>query len=230
MAPAASSAADPADLAGIARATARHGLAVLGALHPGPEDGAPEGTGTLVLLGPGGPGFWAEFSAAPEAGDGLPDPLDRWSLRVIGGIARALGAAALFPFGGPPWQPFTGWARASGHAFASPVGLLVHDRAGLLVSYRGALALAARLALPPAGSRPCDACAAPCLAACPAGALTARGYDVPACHAWLDRPEGEDCLASGCRVRRACPVGAGGQPAAQSAFHTAAFHAAAARR
>ena len=211
-------------LAEIAAAAGPRGLAVLGALHPREGDGAPPGTGTLVLLGPDGPGFWQRFRSDPEYGDGAADPLDRWSARVIGRLAAEMGAAALFPFGGPPWRPFPAWARRSGEAWTSPVGLLVHARLGLLVSYRGALALAARLALPEASARPCDGCDRPCLAACPVDALTGDGYDLPACHGWLDRPVGADCLSNGCRVRRACPVGAGRQPAAQSAFHMAAFH------
>ena len=177
-----------------------------------------------MLLGPAGAGFWEIFAASPEYRDGRNDPLDRWSERVIGGLAAACGGEALFPFGGPPWRPFTGWARASGEAWASPVGLLVHARRGLMVSYRGALALAERLELPPPAARPCDGCAAPCLAACPVGALGADGYDVPACHGWLDGMRGRGCLDGGCLVRRACPVGQGMQPEVQSAFHMAAFH------
>jgi epoxyqueuosine reductase QueG len=143
---------------------------------------------------------------------------------VIGALASDLGARALFPFGGPPWQPFTRWARRSGAAWESPVGLLVHARMGLFVSYRGALAFAARLALPAPPELPCDGCARPCFSACPAGALTGDGYDVSPCHGWLDTAAGGDCVARGCAVRRACPVGRGLRPEAQSAFHMAAFH------
>ena len=50
-----------------------------GALHPGPDDCAPEGTGTLILLGPHEPRFWTAFAESPEYRDGAPDPLDRWS-------------------------------------------------------------------------------------------------------------------------------------------------------
>jgi hypothetical protein len=213
-----------ASLETIAGSARQSGLAVLGAFHPGPDDGAPEACGTLVLLGPEGPGFWQVFREAPEFGDGRPDPLDRWSARVIGALAVSVGGRALFPFGGPPFAPFTAWARASGQAWISPVGLLVHARFGLLVSYRGALALTARLDLPERGERPCDGCAKPCLEACPVGALGASGYDLAACHGWLDGAAGRSCLAGGCAVRRACPVGQGMQPEVQSAFHMAAFH------
>jgi hypothetical protein len=211
-------------LARIGAVAGGRGLAVLGAFHPGPGDGAPAGCGTLVLLGPDEPGFWTVFSAAPECRDGAPDPLDRWSRRVIGTLARRLGAQPVFPFGGPPHAPFVAWAVAGGHAWTSPVGLLVHDVAGLFVSFRGALGLADRLDLPPPGRRPCDACPAPCLTACPAGALTGAGYDVATCHAFLDTPAGGGCMDRGCAVRRACPVGRGRRPEAQSAFHMADFH------
>lgn len=213
-----------ATLAGVAAAAAAEGLAPLGAFHPGDGDGAPPGTGTLVLLGPEGPGFWARFRASPEAGDGSADPLDRWSARTIGAIAAALGAVPVFPFGGPPWAPFIAWALRSGEAWSSPVGPLVHARLGLFVSYRGALALPERLDLAPPPVRPCEACSRPCLDACPVGALAGDGYDVAACHGFLDTTGGTDCLERGCAVRRACPVGAMLRPEAQSAFHMASFH------
>ena len=211
-------------LAAIAARAGGEGLAPLGAFHPEPDDGAPMGCATLVLLGPDDPAFWGRFRASPEYCDGGPDPLNRWSERVIGALARELGAEPVFPFGGPPWQPFTAWARRSGEAWDSPVGLLVHARLGLFVSYRGALALPDRLELPAPPPPPCPACARPCLSACPAGALTGDGYDLAACHGWLDTAPGRDCLDRGCAVRRACPVGAGLRPEAQSAFHMSAFH------
>ena len=211
-------------LEAIAARASAEALAVLGGFHPGPGDGAPEAARTLVLLGPLEPGFWQHFRASPEGRDGAPDPVDRWSRRVIGALAGEFRAAALFPFGGPPWQPFTAWALRTGRVWNSPVRLLVHDTAGLFFSCRGALALPDRLALPEPGPRPCEACAAPCLTACPPAALTPAGYDLPACHGFLDTAAGADCMRLGCAVRRACPVGRGRRPAAQSAYHMARFH------
>ena len=138
------------DIATIARAAQAHHLAALGALHLAPDE--VPGHQSLVLLGPGGPGFWPHVSAAPEFADAAPDPLDRWSHRVITALAHDLGARAIFPWDGPPWPPFTGWARRSGRAWPSPVGLLVHDSHGLMLSFRGALALPHRLALPAAAA------------------------------------------------------------------------------
>jgi len=209
-------------LACIKTRAAPHHLAVMGALHL--EAGEVPGHETLVLLGPLEPGFWTAFTQTPEYRDGTPDPMDRWSTRVIGALAGDLGAVPLFPFGGPPWHPFIDWARRSGRAWPSPVGLLVHDVAGLMVSYRGALAIPERLALPAPARRPCETCATqPCLTACPVDALRPGAYDVPACKADLDR-DGNDCRARGCAVRRACPVSQShGRAPAQSAFHMGYF-------
>lgn len=212
-------------LDGIARHLAPHHLAVFGGFHPTPDDKAPAGCATLVLLGPREPGFWAHVTAEPEFTDARPDPLDRWSRRVIGRLACDLGAKAIFPFSGPPWQPFIAWAQRTGRAQVSPVGLLVHDAAGLMVSYRGALALRDHLDLPPAPPSPCAPCPRPCESACPVGALSAEGYDTAACHAFLETEAGQDCLDRGCRVRRACPVSQDyGRRPEQSAFHMRSFH------
>ena len=187
------------------------------------EDGFPKGTRTLLMLGPREPGFWPHLQAAPEW-DGQPDPVDRWSRRVIGRIACDLGGKALFPFGGPPYHPFYQWALRTGRCWDSPVRFLVHDSQGLWVSFRGALALKQALDLP-RGEKPCETCAGkPCLSACPANALGAAGYDVPRCHDWLDG-EGQECLSGGCLVRRACPAARGhARMREQSAYHMGQFH------
>lgn len=204
---------------------AAHHLAILGGFHPTAEDAVPPGTQTLLLLGPAEPGFWAHLTAQPEWQDSQPDPIDRWSRRVIGRIACDLGAKALFPFGGPPYHPFYRWALKTGRIWESPVRLLVSADQGLLVSFRGALALKDRIALPPPATRPCDLCAAACLTACPTSALTEKVYDIPACHAFLDTDEGIPCLTKGCETRRACPVSAAyARLPEQSAYHMRRFH------
>lgn len=207
-------------------AEARH-LRVLGGVHP--EDGvqAPEGCVTLLMIGPAEPGFWPAFRDSPEHRDGAPDPLDRWSKRVLGGWAAELGGSALFPSDGPPYAPFIAWAKATGRVWNSPAGILVHDQAGLMVSFRGALALPWHVDLPPPPPCPCDSCAdKPCLSACPVGALAEdHGYDVPRCKGYLDTAPGRDCMLRGCAVRRSCPVSRDwGRAEAQSAFHMRSFH------
>lgn len=214
-------------LSTLASAIRRHRLAVFGAFFPQSEDAIAVECRTLLLLGPLEPGFWPHVTAQPEFADARPDPLDRWSQRVIGAVAREFGGTALFPFTGPPYHPFQRWALRSGRAWISPVGLLVHESAGLMLSYRGALALPQRLALGRAPDEPpCSACMErPCLSACPVGALSGTGYDVPACHRFLDTPAGVDCMERGCAVRRACPVSADyGRREDQSAWHMRRFH------
>lgn len=216
------------DINTISELAQRQHLDVLGTVVPERDDPVPDGTKTVLLLGPREPGFWRNVATAPEFHDDLPDPMDRWSTRVISGLAGALGGAAVFPFGGPPYAPFIRWAQRSNRCWASPVTLLVHNTAGLMVSYRGALALpfSPDLAATATGAKPCDGCAAqPCLSACPVGALTGSGYDLDACHAYLDTPEGQDCMQNGCAVRRACPVSqTHARLPEHSAFHMRAFH------
>ena len=74
--------------------------------------------------------------------------------------------------------------------------------------------------------KPCDVCLGkPCLTACPVGALDGQGYDLAACHRFLDTDAGCDCMAMGCAVRRACPISQRfARNPAQSAYHMTAFH------
>src|SRR4029450_11487906 len=103
---------------------------------------------------------WARFATSPEARDGAPHGLDRWSKRVIDRLALIPRAEAPYPFGGPPWHPFQRWAMRCEPVWPSPLGILIHPDWGLWHSYRGALAMPDRLDLEQAGARasPCDRC------------------------------------------------------------------------
>lgn len=209
----------------LVRAAAKRRLAVLGGFHPTPADGAPPDCRTLLMLGPAEPAFWPAFTKSAEYTDGRPDPMDRWSARVIGQWAGELSADALFPFGGPPHQPFYRWALRTGRVHASPIRLLVHDKAGLFVSFRGAIALRYQIDLPAPPESPCLSCATqPCLSACPVNAFGPDGYDVKGCKQFVLSALDRDCLTKGCRARRACPVSQGwGRIPAQSQFHMTNF-------
>lgn len=218
--------------AAIGEAAARAGLSLRGGfpLAPYERSGALAQARSVVLLGVVGADNWSHFAADPEIADGERHPLDRWSRRIVEALAARFGAMPLFPFEGPPYWPFQSWALRAEPVAPSPLGLLIHPLYGLWHSYRGALALPEALDLPrwePAPS-PCETCSdRPCLKTCPAGAMTPEGYDVPACAAWLRRPEGAACLGGGCLARRACPVGADhAQTPAQAEFHMRAFLAA----
>jgi hypothetical protein len=224
----------PVDLEALATRLTAHGLHLRGGFHPEPDDGVPAlptgaAVATLVLIGNVGSGLWPVFSRSPEAKDGAPHPLNRWTGRVLTGIAAEVDATPLFPFGAPPYLPFQRWAMRAEPVAPSPLGILIHPDHGLWHAYRGALAFAERLPLLPRIDRPhpCDSCAdRPCLSACPVDAFTGRGYDVPTCIGYIDGPAGSECMGGGCLARRACPVG--GQhrhDPAQAAFHMRAFRA-----
>lgn len=201
----------------------KHGLMIMGAFHPNADD--PSGSKTLVLLGPA-PDFWDHFSKSTQAFDDRPDPIDRWSTEHISAIAAACKGQAFFPFGGPPYMPFLSWAMASGRAWQSPVGMLVHDTHGLMVSYRGAIGFDHALPIEPSSApSPCISCKdTPCLTACPVNALGHGDYDHAACKSYLAQKAGQDCLQRGCLVRRICPVSVGAhRQEPQSALHMRAF-------
>ncbi len=219
-------------LAGLANAAASHGLRLRGGFRAADGDGIPalpdgRAASSLVLLGPIGGSLWPHFAASPEMADGRADPLDRWSRRIVDGLATRFDALALYPFGGPPHHPFQRWALRADTVAPSPLGMLIHPDYGLWHGYRGALAFAEAIDGPAAARRdsPCLTCAAkPCLSACPVGAFTGDRFDVVACRAHLERPEGATCRDDGCLARNACPVGREhAYPAAQIRFHQAAF-------
>ena len=219
-------------LADIADRFVTAGLALRGGFHPQEPDGVPllpdgRRPATVVLVGNVGGSMWGAFARSAEIADGALHPLDRWTLRVVGAVADELGAAALFPFGGPPYLPFQRWAMRGESVAPSPLGILIHPDYGLWHAYRAALSFAEILALPPRADRahPCDGCRdKPCLSACPVGAYTGRNYDVPACIRHIDAPAGGDCMDGGCLARHACPVGREFAHApAQASFHMQAF-------
>jgi epoxyqueuosine reductase len=209
----------------VEHAVAVWGLSVVGVFHPRSGDKMPGGVWTLCLLGADHARMWCVFEASPEATDGLADPLDRWSRRVIEAVAGDLGAIAIFPFGGPPYQPFQRWAARGEDAAPSPVSMQVTPGRGLWTSYRGALGFAEVFASgQTAAANPCPACPAPCLIACPVDAFAGGAYDVPRCVAHIASPDGVACREGGCLVRHACPAGrAAIPPADQRRFHMDAF-------
>ena len=213
---------------GLCAESAAAGMACRGGFHPTPEDGVPaaaEGrpARTLVMLGFTGALQWPLFVVSSEYRDGEPHPLDRWSRRIIGTLARRFGGAELYPDSGPPWWPFQRWARRAEALHVSPLRVLIHPEFGLWHAYRGALAFAEPFDVP-APQRwlhPCEHCAAkPCLTSCPVGAIAPGRFDQAACMTHVGSPVGGDCRSRGCLARRSCPVGASHRyGAGQAAFH-----------
>ena len=211
----------------------RHGLVARGGFNTVAADQVPDidsqtKTASLILFGNAGSSIWSEFSDSTEYNDGLPDPLNRWSKRIGTTMAQQLSGLPLFPFGGPPYQPFLQWARKSEGLKPSRIGMLIHPEYGLWHAYRFAIAL----------SDPCcgfdrefsdrDICAQcreqPCLENCPVNAFTVSGYDVEACVGYLAQHRQSACMESGCGARKSCPEGAPfSYRKEQARFHMNAF-------
>jgi epoxyqueuosine reductase QueG len=204
----------------------RAGFTALGWFEPRADDQVPAAARFVVLVGNAGPDMFRRFAAERDPATAT---IDAWTRDVIGRLAADLSATAVYPFDTPP-LPFLTWARRGGAGHVSPLGLNIHGTYGLWHAYRAALLfpVAFDLPTPSPGARPCDTCVGtPCLSTCPVGAFSPAGYDVAACAAFLETPEGEECLARGCRARRACPVGQGfTYSAAQASFFMRAFIAA----
>ena len=103
------------------------GLAWRGAFHPQIDDAVPDfadgsAVATLVLLGFTGGEQWPAFAASLEGTDGRPQPLDRWSRRLIDSLAARHGAGSFYPADGPPWLPFQRWAMRAEPVHVSPIG------------------------------------------------------------------------------------------------------------
>ena len=216
--------------ASIVEACERAGFAVRGGFRVGAEDRVPPVAGvaasSLVLLGSDRKCF-AAFRASDEWGRGQ-NPLQRFTERVVTGLARALGGAALYPHHGPPWLPFQRWARRAGPVYPSPLGLLIHPGLGLWHAYRAALAFPSvpeGIPPPARATSPCLACdARPSLGSCPVSAFGEGGYDPASCTGHLASGAGRECLEGGCRARVACPVGVAHRYGAeQMRFHMHAF-------
>jgi ferredoxin len=207
----------------------------LRALHPAP-DGALGVLGALIV-GSGGRELFRQFGDAPERRDGPPSPLDRFTRAAIGAAAeQALdgtpgGYRLLFPFvdvglDRQPALPFQRLGRAAGLGAPGPLGLQVHPVFGPWWAYRGLVALAlpveawaAAGAAEPLGDG-CAGCEAPCVQACPAGAVRLAGFSVADCHA--RRLAAPDCRLS-CVARIRCVRGPEHRYTdEQLAFHMAA--------
>jgi epoxyqueuosine reductase len=208
-------------LGSLRRPLSDQGLFVSGVVSGGPS--VAENIGSILLISPDEPEFWSILITSKEWLDEKPHPIDRWSARVISGLANLVDGSVYLPSDGPDYPPFISWALSSGQFWVSPVGLLVHKERGLFASFRGAIAIKEHVSVD-TGVSPCDSCHRPCLRACPVSALAAEEYDTSACHDYLDTVAGRECMDQGCSVRRSCPIGQGRRTDAQSAYHMKMFH------
>ena len=212
-----------------------HGLIVRGAFRPTAADLAgtnlqADTVSRLFLIGNAGAAMWRAFEPFI---DGEANPLDRWTRRVVDPVADLAEVRVVYPFDQPP-PPIQRWAMRAERLRPSPLGILIHPQYGLWHAYRAVLVIqdnvepeheALESTREETPAHPCDSCAEkPCLTACPVGAFSTGGYDVPACAEYLAGIEGGSCLRGGCQARNACPVGREWRYGdAQIAFHMAAF-------
>jgi ferredoxin len=168
------------------------------------------GAAGALIVGSGGPMFFDLFERAPEAADGAPNPLDRYTARVVARATqealdpRAIVHAVGFPFDARPLIPFQRIGRAAGLGGPGPLGLQIHPRFGPWWAYRALIVLDRPLPPAPPPGDGCAGCDAPCVAACPAGAVRRGGFDVAACQG--RRLVAEPCRLS-CDARIACVRG-----------------------
>jgi epoxyqueuosine reductase QueG len=168
---------------------------------------------SVVVIGNGGGAFWNAYRAAcarEPARAALADPLDTFTRDVV---TRAIGTLGVggrivfpFEFGSVPVS-FMTLAACAGLGTPSLLGVLIHPAWGPWMALRAAWFPPLRLVAPrPAeGFDPCPGCVErPCIAACPTGAVSASGWDVPRCVAY--RLSTDDC-GLGCHARLACVVG-----------------------
>ena len=226
----------------------QHGLVIRGGFNLDQDDNVPDigeqvAAKSLLLVGNAGSSIWASFSGSDEYHDGHPDPLNRWSERIGHALADKFGGQALFPFGGPPYQPFLRWAKKAESLQNSRLGMLIHPQYGLWHAYRFALAFPIPVGssatgkareTATAGGDICRQCEQkPCLSTSPIGAGPVNacpvnafetGYDVQSCYRYLESHPDSKCMTTGCQARIACPQGAQYHyEPTHAAFHMRAF-------
>ena len=179
-------------------------------------------TETVIVIGNGGGEFWKHFREYAEARPGYfqqhDHPLDAYTVAVLRARLTPLLDAAraqyrlIYPF-----QFFSGLtvsfmhlAQAAGLSRPSILGVQLHPRYGPWLAWRAAVLIDHALPALPAPAQdfePCATCVErPCIAACPAQAVSAEeGWDLPSCvqHRLETRT---DCVDR-CHARYNCVYG-----------------------
>lgn len=200
------------------------GMEILGAFHLD-RDEALRFAGSEheiigLMIASCGQDMWQVFRASAQFGDRLPEPLDRWTKKVLEDIALESGAGLVLPFD-RPYPPFQSWAKRASGICNSPLGVLIHPQYGLWFGLRGVLLVKVIVENQQLDKliqqtkyieSPCDRCIEkPCLSSCPVNAFGDSSLNVKVCYSHLDEvtisKAEPDCLDDGCAARAACPVG-----------------------
>ena len=169
----------------------------------------------LIVLGNGGADFWRTYAdAGPH--HAAAHPVDAFTVecveaRVVPVLRRAGVEFRLFypfRFTAEPLS-FLHAGACAGLGVRSRLGILIHPVYGPWMALRAAISIAAALpASPPLAFDGCTSCSEqPCIRACPGGAISRVGWDVPACA--RQRLQEPDSCAEGCHARLQCIYGQG---------------------
>lgn len=175
------------------------------------------GAKSVVVIANYGGEMWKALQADIEINHGqyadITDPVDLFSSTAIEAAAEELRRKGIAVYTAYPWRqeaggylPFQAWGVSAGMGSMSIVGVVVHPEYGSWNSFRGALILDAEIE-PDAsldGFDPCADCKAPCIAACPAGAISKSGCNVQKCLGARLFDSRCECL---CSAREACVFG-----------------------
>ncbi len=175
----------------------------------------------LILIGNTDKELW---SLMPDRFFGRPDPVDEYSVdcvsQVLGAHASGDDWQVLFPLNvsaalveteTPTSVPLQQLGVLAGWHQASPLGIGINAEHGLWFAYRAVILINAEFSgsdkVAAAVESPCLRCeSAPCLSACPAGALRlGENPDLTACVTHR-AAEGSSCQST-CLARLACPLG-----------------------
>lgn len=216
------------------------GFTLLGAINIARENKSinpelPKKPKSVVLIGNAGAAFWPRFTSSLHyKAKNSENPLDDWTRTQLDSLAKEYSAQVSYPFAGPPYEPFSAWAREILGIESSPLGILIHPRFGLWFALRAAffgdrLLTEAELANLNTSSAcaptPCTTCTEkPCLQACPVSAFASGRFAADSCADFVAKNKEKACYTNGCQARIACPVGKKYQYSAnQSQFHLDSF-------
>jgi len=157
----------------------------------------------LILIGHGGKAMWAAMKATGVAAE---HPIDQFSIAIterwLAGLPHAIVYPAETSVGLQALGKLAGWHHAS------PFMVGINGIWGSWYAYRVVVLSDSDFAPTPpqVTAPPCSACLdKPCVAACPAEALSGERFDLPKCIAYRKTPSSR-CKAT-CVARISCPVG-----------------------
>lgn len=162
----------------------------------------------LIMIGHGGNLMWERLGEAGLEGS---DPVDDYSVRIARRFIEEFlgGCEYLILYPGALPVPLQQLGSIAGWHHDSPLGVGVNRRYGPWFGYRVVMLVRAEIPVftDQVGPSPCAYCPEkPCVAACPAGALSADGSpEIVTCIA--HRVTAGSRCAYKCHARTACPAG-----------------------